>query len=105
MNKLNCNVTNCASNRDNLCCRDGITVAGASAMNSDGTCCNAFQQEVVGVTNQTMNCDPCAETKIKCEAFQCVYNSNKECTAQDVSIRGDHAAEKYETRCETFKTK
>lgn len=105
MNQLNCNVTNCAANRNHLCCRDGITVGGVDAVRPDGTCCNAFQQEVVGMTNQTMGADACPETRIKCEAAHCVYNQNYACTADSVAIRGDHAAEKYGTRCETFKAK
>lgn len=105
MNKLNCNVTNCASNRNHLCTRDGITVSGIDAVNAQGTCCDAFQQEVVGMTNQSMSCNPCPDTRIKCEARECVYNANKVCTAEAVAIRGDHAAEKYETRCETFKVR
>lgn len=105
MNQLNCSVSNCAANRNHLCCRDGITVSGSSAQNADGTCCDAFQQEMVGVTNEVMSQNPSPDTRIKCEVLRCVYNENKACTAQDVSIRGDHASVKYETRCETFKIK
>ncbi len=103
MNKLNCSVRNCASNLDGLCCRDGINVGGVSATNSTGTCCEAFQQEVFGVTNQTMGCCPNPELSIKCEAKECVYNQNLACTASSVSIRGDGASEKSDTCCETFK--
>ncbi len=105
MNKLNCSVSNCASNRNGRCCRSGINVGGCDATSASQTCCEAFQQEVFGVTNQTMGCCPNPELSIKCEAKDCVYNSNLACTASSVSIRGDGAEKKHDTCCDTFKKK
>ncbi len=102
---LHCSVTNCASNRDAMCCRNGINVGGVNAKTSDCTCCEAFQQEIVGVTNQSMCQNPNPDIRIHCDAMECVHNNAHKCTAKDVNICGNHAGDKHETKCTTFKAK
>lgn len=93
---LKCNATNCAFNQRMECSAGAINIRGAQAVTTDGTSCssyvdrssNSFTNSVSSVRTNTSN--------ISCQACNCTYNENKNCTSDSVII------DAYKASCDTF---
>ncbi|MGI6031218.1 MAG: DUF1540 domain-containing protein [Eubacteriales bacterium] len=108
MPSLQCNVTNCANNCEQHCCRPIIKVEGQEASKACDTSCRNFVQQghqptsgaVPGAYSQAnLNID------IKCAATGCAYNRNHMCSAPSVDITGMGASQSGQTECHTFRAK
>ena len=107
MTLLDCNVVNCAYNEDNSCKRSEITVQGTDARKNPETCCGSIEKMGCGCTKDgatnTTSCNCKKNTQVACEAVECVYNKEKECTAGSINIAGGQMAEAVrETCCGSF---
>ena len=106
MNKLECQVTSCQHNCDDLCCLPGIQVDGPAAWESGQTCCASFEDRQPGSgTNSAGDRTPSEKTSISCQAEHCVYNENCKCEADFVSVGCgcSDVTTKSGTECCTFR--
>lgn len=103
---LNCMVTHCVYNKDELCSRGDIRIGGREARVADETCCDSFRDRAEGtaVNSVTGGCG-CSSIHVDCEAEGCTYNENCKCTANEVNIDGACADRCEDTVCETFRCK
>ena len=105
MTDLLCSVKNCSYNADNMCCKGKIRVDGKGARNSCDTKCASFvncnNPENCGCHNSTMS--PEKKIEVKCEAVNCVYNDNMNCTAAHINVAKSKTTSHGETECATFK--
>ena len=103
MTRLTCNATNCASNRNNLCCRPTIKVQGQEAKTPCDTRCESFSEKGCGEASNSVcfeNGNPSLE--VKCTAKNCIYNRNGNCKAEGIHINGAGARTLSETECSSF---
>ena len=101
MTKLDCNVVNCAFNKDNCCRRSEIDVQGSDAKMASETSCGSFSAKGCGCTANYDGCT-CKETEVKCEAVECKFNKSHKCSAKHIGISGGHADSVRETECASF---
>lgn len=113
---LTCGAQSCVHNMSGLCSANVIHVHGASAHSSEYTNCgtfaekgvknaitNMFNMNVTGEVMQLFNSSSIAMSpKIKCDAVNCRYNSNRICDANFVQIQGASATNSAGTECNTF---
>lgn len=85
MNRFNCHVTSCASNKEGGCCLNAIKVEGPAAKTSDETICGSYQKQ--GMAQNSAACG-CAHhhMDISCSACECCYNEHDRCTSPEVTI-------------------
>lgn len=102
MTKLECHVTNCASNADDCCCRPDIQVDGACACGCEETCCASFQEKKESYGNAIRHDVPNDALRIGCNAVNCVHNAAGECDADCICVEGCGAGCKSQTECATF---
>ena len=77
MADLKCVVESCTYNKDCLCSKGDIMVAGKHACNCDDTCCESFDHKREGADSFTSSiAHPSKTISIDCEAVKCVHNSN-----------------------------
>lgn len=114
---LSCSAQSCVHNINGLCSANKIHVSGVSANTSSGTQCETFAEKglvnsithvfnmnVPGEIRQLFNKgDVYMSPVISCDALQCIYNSNRACTAGRVQVTGPEAGSSQETQCETFR--
>ena len=106
MADLKCVVESCTYNKDCLCIKGDIMVAGKHACNCDDTCCESFDHKREGADSFTSSiAHPSKTISIDCEAVKCVHNSNYKCVADHVDIKGCGACDCKETACATFSEK
>ena len=103
MNNLMCSVNTCTHNKDNLCCRESIGIAGKNTITANFTSCEIFRRKDGGFTNSIET--PKSTLNIVCEAENCIYNNNQKCEANNVSIEGSYALSEIQTECGTFESK
>lgn len=104
MSSLGCNAIGCEHNSDNCCCLSSIHVEGKSARSVDCTCCGDFkQQSDSSVKNSAVS--PKLSLNIRCDAANCVHNSDNQCIADHVDISGICADKSCDTVCSSFKCK
>lgn len=104
MVNLECNVKNCMHNENNCCCKDTISVDGHCACSKDETCCKSFdERHMESFTNSTEH--PKHSLDVMCEATNCVYNTEKVCHANHISISGINASTMDQTKCASFEMK
>ena len=86
-NRLECQVTSCRHNENDLCCLDSIKVEGPAARQSSQTCCESYEPRSQSGMNavSSQGC-ACAETSIDCKAHSCTYNNNCKCEAGCVCV-------------------
>ena len=104
MTKLECNVTNCVHNADRCCCNSSILVDGHKASTAEDTCCASFDESKGGVFTNLFK-TPETRLEVSCDAEKCMYNEDRRCVADKISINGDGAGQCAETRCSTFKAR
>lgn len=116
MAKLSCNAVNCVHNASGLCGARDINIAGAMAHTSTSTECSTFEEmglksSLTNVTNmnipgqfkQLFNSGEVEMSpSIRCEAGNCLYNTNMTCSASDVHVSGPGALSSSRTCCDTF---
>ncbi len=104
MTKLDCNVTSCIHNSDSCCCKSAIIVEGNQAKDSYDTFCGSFDENKDGSFRNVFK-TPESKLEVDCEAYNCVYNEDRHCSADHIGIAGDGAREAGHTECSTFKTR
>lgn len=102
MTQLKCDVIHCMSNRDGCCCRPDIQIGGANATQHQQTCCESFQPTRGGATNAVDYSHTNPSMPVKCDATNCVYNSDCQCDANAIQVSGQSAEKMDQTCCETF---
>lgn len=103
MANLGCNVNSCTHNKDNCCCLSSIHVHGNSAEKCDDTCCGNYYEASKDTMTNSCGKTPKETLNISCDATKCVYNDNKTCAADHISISGVCASDSSETVCASFK--
>lgn len=104
MSSLGCNACGCEHNKDNCCCLSSIHVQGKSATTTDCTCCGNFKEQDENSAKNSTAC-PKLTLDIKCDASNCVHNSDSRCVADHIDISGISATESGDTVCASFKCK
>lgn len=94
---VNCNATNCLYNFSRECKAGSINVDGQSAMSTSGTTCTTFVDKSQSSFVNSVDHSDTYTGNIRCEAYNCVYNKDKDCHAEKVEIDAQNA------RCNTFK--
>ncbi|NCB04817.1 MAG: DUF1540 domain-containing protein [Clostridia bacterium] len=102
MTSLTCNVTNCINNKNDCCARPEIKVDGASAHNKIDTCCRSFSDRGTSFTSSIDSSAAVKATEIRCDAQDCVHNTDCACGADCVCVDGDGACSCGQTICSTF---
>lgn len=106
MPALMCTAKTCVYNKNELCSRGDIKVAGESAHTKDETCCSSFQERKGdSMQNNTAEGCGCTNIKVACEVCECKYNESQSCHAGSIDIFGEHACDCQETQCHTFECK
>lgn len=93
---LKCNATNCAFNQSMECSAGAINIRGAQAVTTDGTTCSSYVDRSSNSFTNGVNYVRTNPNNISCEACNCTYNENKNCTAENVIIDAHKAS------CDTF---
>lgn len=99
---LNCNVETCVHNADRHCCKGDICVEGYTAKEPTETCCGSFAERK-GESFRNRFEKPDRFIGVACEAEQCVFNENRRCIAEHITIAGDQASQAGDTRCASFR--
>ena len=81
MTKLDCSVTGCMHNAENCCCKNTILVEGKTAQDKCDTCCGSFDEKKGG-TFRNLFKTPESRLEVECEATNCVYNTDRRCSAE-----------------------
>lgn len=116
MANLKCSAANCVHNMSGACSANSISIIGNNAYSSLSTNCGSFAEKglrnsisnlsnfnVPGQIMQTFGSGYMGMApSIQCEAENCRYNQNRECTAANVEITGIGALTNSRTHCETF---
>ena len=109
MTKLECHVTECASNAENSCCRNDIKISGPCACGCEQTCCASFENKSAGgAMNSRGYNTPNEALQVACAAENCVYNHSGECSADSISITPCSCSTpdcKSATECASFRMK
>lgn len=93
---LRCSATNCAFNQRSECSAGAINIRGAAAVTSQGTICSSYVDRSSNSFTNSVNYGRTEPDDIRCEACNCTYNENKNCTANNVRI------DAYKVCCSTF---
>lgn len=104
MTDLKCSVSSCRNICGHLCSLNTVQIDGCSACTSGETSCGSFTPKSSSMTNSTASYDARPETKIKCQAGECIYNKDMFCSADSVQINGEGGTQQG-TRCATFKAR
>ena len=86
MTRLKCSVYECASNKNNLCCRPFIDIGGTNACKCEETCCDSYIPKSNSATNSNDFTSPNAALEINCKAANCIHNQSGKCHAGLVNI-------------------
>lgn len=113
--KLKCNAVNCLYNYNSLCGADEIQVQGGHAMGGRFTYCGTFNTRSLGnyvssignmnydgAAQQMFNDHPMMEPNVLCNAVNCVYNADQQCTAVALQIQNEVSSTAEQTECQTF---
>lgn len=107
MTDLQCDVRNCANNKDCYCCRPDITVSGPRAGESDQTYCASFiDHEADAPSNAVYDEKPNPRMDIRCDVGQCTYNDERYCNADHIDIKTTKVnSGQIKTECATFENR
>ena len=106
MTTINCSVTNCSHNSNEICYANRINIAGKGAKEHVDTCCGSFLDEKLysNLTNNTNTEGKC--DALVCNVDTCKHYSNNLCMLDTICVSGDGCTKVYnETRCDSFDTK
>ncbi len=101
MTLLDCSVTNCLYNKDNLCSKGDITIGGKNAKSMGETCCESFRERT-GSSTMNSIAHPTENIDVDCEAENCKYNADCKCQAGHIGISGSQACRCADTECASF---
>ena len=104
MTKLDCSVTGCMHNAENCCCKNTILVEGKTAQDKCDTCCGSFDEKKGG-TFRNLFKTPESRLEVECEATNCVYNTDRRCSAEHIGITGGNATVSMQTECSSFQNR
>lgn len=104
MTDLVCSAEGCVHNCDRFCCKGTILVEGASANCCGDTCCASFDKQTQNFTKNHYE-TPSRGLSVECEAATCIYNENRMCTAEEISIAGHQAKAAAQTECATYQAR
>ena len=97
---LYCSSTNCVHNCNKNCRAGSIHIRGNSATKVSETTCTTYFADSIGFfTNAIKVGGDTTPENIICEAYNCVYCHDLNCTAPNVNINCNFSS------CETFKCK
>lgn len=100
---LRCTAVTCIYNKEELCSKGEIKVAGENAHYADETSCSSFQERTENSASNNAACGcGCENIAIDCSACQCAYNDQQKCTAASIHIGGAQACKSQDTKCGTF---
>jgi hypothetical protein len=104
MAKIDCTVTNCSHNKDEICYANRINVSGGNAEKVLDTCCASFLNSDIysNLTNNTNDKNHRCSA-IVCTVPSCEYNKNQLCYADNIQVNGEGANIYEETNCSTFR--
>ena len=105
MTKINCSVSNCSHNKNNVCFSNRVDIGGMESSTSKDTCCGSFLDEklysdLTSNTNSSGSCD-C----LICRVESCVHNCNTLCDLQSINVCGNNPHIYTETACHSFEKK
>ena len=99
-NKIYCNEVNCAHNYNHDCHAGNIHIRGISAVRTSDTTCSTYFADSVGFFTSVIEVGHYTTPEdIICEANNCIYYKDSNCTAPDVNINSHFSS------CETFQPK
>lgn len=104
MTKLDCTVTTCVHNAEKCCCKNAILVEGAQARNCCDTCCGSFEENRGGLFKNLFK-TPESKLQVDCDVMNCLYNDDRTCRAERITIAGDGAMAVGQTECASFREK
>ena len=105
MTALKCSAIRCAYNKEQLCSKGCISVAGESAKSAEETCCDSFRERGEGSALNAIDGCGCDTINVDCKAHNCTYNQQCKCTASAIQVDGSSACHANETKCNTFNCK
>lgn len=107
MTQLQCDVMNCANNKDNCCCKPNIQVNGPCACGAEQTNCSSFLDATNSAQNSTGYSMPNTSLDVDCDASNCIFNSREKCSAEQISVsaEGDKPDTPSKTECASFQCK
>lgn len=111
MPELKCTVQTCVHNRNSSCGLDKIQVGGNGAARAEETCCDSFQEKSSAASHMAAVegsytgygagvASACS--CVACQAVQCKYNDQCQCTAGKISVEGSGACQSSQTECASF---
>lgn len=102
--RVNCSVTTCTHNKNNVCFANNVNVDQLGMSNSvGGTACASFVDSSTCsefTNNVNMSDAPCDH--IACKAEKCVYNHDNLCSADSITVSGGQVNSYAETDCATY---
>lgn len=101
---LSCTARTCVYNSDEYCSKGDIQVDGERATTVDETCCKSFKERTHESAANSRGCG-CETIDVDCTAQQCVFNEQKKCKADKITITGAAACRKDDTKCGSFREK
>lgn len=115
MEKLKCKAVSCLYNYNTSCGADEIKVQGEQATHGESTFCGTFNTRNVGnyvssignmnyggTAKQVLSDHSVMEPHVLCDAVNCVYNENQNCSADAVQIQNEVSSTAEQTECQTF---
>lgn len=104
MTRLECTAVNCIHNAERCCCKREIQVEGTGACNCKDTCCGSFEENR-GSSFKNIFKTPESKLQIECDAVNCLYNDDRQCRAEKISINGSNAKDAGQTECGSFRSR
>ncbi|MDU1412177.1 MAG: DUF1540 domain-containing protein [Clostridium sp.] len=112
---LSCNAKNCIHNNRSLCNANNIHIRGANARSSEYTECGSFvemglQNSLSNVYNMNIGGEVYnsygggSSPQVSCDAVNCQYNINGQCTSNYVQVGGIGAVSSNRTECQSFRS-
>lgn len=95
---------NMCSQRGKCCCKNTILVEGAQARNCCDTCCGSFEENRGGLFKNLFK-TPESKLQVDCDVMNCLYNDDRTCRAERITIAGDGAMVVGQTECASFREK
>lgn len=86
MNRINCNVTNCAYNQEQYCKAAAINIDGLEANSDSETCCSTFTDEKHGGSHLSNCCGNENCSCLNCDALNCKHNEECRCTLSEIDV-------------------
>lgn len=106
MNRIDCGVTNCSHNNNEVCHASTINVTGGATDDKEHTSCASFLNSLVysDLTNE-VNEQSGSCSSIGCDVESCKFNSNQICSADSIMVNGNEVNLYSETNCSTFEAR